>query len=221
MANIATKLIMAKYSGLSVDLSEMKTPELPYYGVKEAVLPFNMFPEVDPVLGPEMRSTGEVLGISDSFGLAFYKALEAGKTILPLSGSVLISVSENDREGAAEAAKRLLDLGFRVFATSGTHEYLAGKGIRAEVIYKLHEGRPNIEDAIKNRELVMIINSPSGSRRSNDDGSYIRKAAIRYNIPYMTTLTAALAGVKGIAEKIANSGETICSLQEYHLRKGR
>jgi carbamoyl-phosphate synthase large subunit len=219
MANLATKLIMAKHTGAPpVDLSSMKEPEIPYYGVKEAVLPFNMFPEVDPLLGPEMRSTGEVLGLSDSFGLAFYKALEGSKTILPLSGSVLISVADDDREGAAEAAKRLEDLGFRIIATRGTHEYLTEKGIHAEIINKLQEGRPNIEDAIKNHQLDMIINTPSGSRRSNDDGSYIRKSAIRYNIPYMTTLTAALAGAKGIAEKAKNAGKNVYSLQEYHLR---
>ncbi|MCL2600305.1 MAG: carbamoyl-phosphate synthase large subunit [Treponema sp.] len=218
MANLATKLIMAEHTGVPVDLSAMKKPEISYYGVKEAVLPFNMFPEVDPVLGPEMRSTGEVLGLSDSFGLAFYKALEGSKTILPLSGSVLISVGKGDREEAAELGRRLLDLGFNIFATRGTHAYLADKGIKAEVINKLQEGRPNIEDAIKNRKLDMIVNTPSGSKRSNDDGSYIRKSAIRYGIPYMTTVTAALAGAKGIAEKAGGLGGNVNSLQEYHKR---
>jgi len=221
MANLATKLIMARHTGIPVDLSSMKTPEISYYGVKEAVLPFNMFPEVDPVLGPEMRSTGEVLGLSDSFGLAFYKALEGSKTILPLSGSVLISVGKGDREEAGELAQRLVDLGFKVFATRGTHAYLAGKNIQAEVINKLQEGRPNIEDAIKNRQLDMIVNTPSGSKRSNDDGSYIRKSAIRYGIPYMTTVTAALASAKGIAEKAKSSGKSVHSLQEYHERAGK
>ena len=218
MANLATRLIMAEYSGNNMDLTAMKMPNIPYFGVKEAVLPFNMFPEVDPVLGPEMRSTGEVLGLSETFGLAFYKALEGSKTILPLSGSVLISVANNDQEKAVEVAKQFLALGFKIYATRGTHAYLVSQGIEAEAINKLHEGRPNIEDAIKNQKLDMIINTPSGNRRSNDDGSYIRKSAIRYNIPYMTTLTAALAGAKGIAEKKKSTSTAIYSLQEYHSR---
>jgi len=218
MANLAVKLIMAEHTGERPDLSAMKMPKVAYYGVKEAVFPFNMFPEVDPVLGPEMRSTGEVLGLSDSFGLAFYKALEGGKSILPLSGSVLISVSEKDREKSVEVARQFERLGFRIFATKGTHAYLTSQGITAEVINKLLEGRPNIEDAIKNHQLDVIINTPGGSMRSNAADSYIRKSAIRYNIPYITTLTAALAAVKGIAEKIQRPNENVCSLQEYHLK---
>ncbi|MCL2066959.1 MAG: carbamoyl-phosphate synthase large subunit [Treponema sp.] len=218
MANLAAKLIMAEYAGQAVNLETMKAPKIPYFGVKEVVLPFNMFPEVDPVLGPEMRSTGEVLGLADSFGLAFYKALEGSKTILPLSGSVLISVAKKDRQDLVETARRLEKLGFRIFATRGTFSYLADNGIRAEAINKLHEGRPNVEDAIINRQLDMIINTPGGNKRSADDGSYIRKSAIRYNIPYMTTLTAALASAKGIEEKLKSSDKNIFSLQEYHKR---
>jgi carbamoyl-phosphate synthase large subunit len=219
MAALAAKLIMAEHSGEHIELSTMKQPHVPYYGVKEAVLPFNMFPEVDPVLGPEMRSTGEVLGLSDSFGLAFYKALEASKTILPLSGSVLISVARKDREDTVEAAKQFESLGFKIYATRGTHTFLSSKGIGTELINKLYEGRPNIEDFIKNHQLDVIINTPSGSKRSNDDDSYIRKSAIKYNIPYITTLTAALAAAKGIAEKVKIPNEKVYSLQEYHLRK--
>jgi carbamoyl-phosphate synthase large subunit len=218
MADIATKLIMAKYTGVSVDLMSLKIPAIPYFGVKEAVFPFNMFPEVDPVLGPEMRSTGEVLGLSDSFGLAFYKALEGSKTILPLSGAVLMSIAEKDRNESVIVAKQLVELGFKIFATRGTHAYLTERGVETEMINKLYEGRPNIMDAIKNRQLDMIINTPGGSKRSTDDDSYIRKSAIRYNIPYMTTLTAALASVKGITEKTKNIEESVCSLQEYHLK---
>jgi carbamoyl-phosphate synthase large subunit len=214
MANLAAKLIM----GEKIALQAMEPARVPYYGVKEAVLPFNMFPEVDPVLGPEMRSTGEVLGLSDSFGLAFYKALEGGKTILPLSGSVLISVAKKDRAEAEEVARRFVRLGFKVFATRGTHAYLAQRGIASEPIKKLYEGRPNIEDAIKNHQLDLIVNTPSGSRRSNEDDSYIRKSAIRFNIPYLTTLTAALAASKGIEEKAGAPGEAVYSLQEYHGR---
>ncbi|MCL2060277.1 MAG: carbamoyl-phosphate synthase large subunit [Oscillospiraceae bacterium] len=217
MANIATRLIMEAHTGERIDLSAMRNPVIPYYGVKEAVFPFNMFPEVDPVLGPEMRSTGEVLGLSDSFGIAFYKALEGGKTVLPLSGAVLISVAKKDRNGEVEEVARGFEsLGFRIWATRGTCAYLVSKGIHAEIINKIYEGRPNIEDSIKNHRLDIIINTPSGDRRSSDDDSYIRKSAIRYNIPYITTLTAALAGVKGIAEKLKRPNEHVCSLQEYH-----
>jgi len=220
MVDLAVRLIMAEHTGEQFDFSAMKRVDVPYYGVKEAVFPFNMFPEVDPVLGPEMRSTGEVLGLSDSFGLAFYKALEGSKTILPLSGSVLLSVTDKDKEGAYEVAKQLEGLGFRIFATAGTYTYLSSRGVKAEFIKKLYEGRPNIDDAIKNLQLDMVINTPSGDRRSAFDDSYIRKSAIRYNIPYMTTITAALAGVKGIAEKLNTTSETLSSLQEHHLRIG-
>jgi len=216
MANLAIGLIMSEYTGKKTDLSTMRPPHVPYYGVKEAVFPFNMFPEIDPVLGPEMRSTGEVLGLADSFGLAFYKALEGSKSILPLSGSVLISVADKDKDGLADVAKRFVDLGFEIFTTRGSFDYLAGKGIKTTVINKLYEGRPNIMDAIKNRRLDMIINTPGGSKRSGVDGSYIRKSAIRYNIPYITTLTAALASAQGIEEKIKRTGIQISSLQEYH-----
>jgi len=218
MVKIAVGSIMTQYTGVKIDLSAMRPPNVPYYGVKESVFPFNMFPEVDPVLGPEMRSTGEVLGLADTFGLAFYKALEGSKSLLPLSGSVLISINDKDKEDAAEVAKQFESLGFRVVATQGTYTYLKERGIKADLIKKLYEGRPNIDDAIKNHELDIIINTPSRRRRSEEDDSYIRKSAIRYGIPYMTTLTAALAGVKGISEKISNPNEHVCSLQEYQLR---
>jgi len=218
MANLAAKLIMEKYTGNMIDLSVMKRPEVPYFGVKEAVFPFNMFPEVDPVLGPEMRSTGEVLGLSDSFGLAFYKAQEGSKTFLPLKGTVLISVADKDKETSVEVAMQFARFGFRIIATRGTHAYLIENGVQAELVKKLYEGRPNIEDEIKNHQLDVIVNTPSRSKRSKEDDSYIRKAAIRYNIPYMTTITAALAGVKGIEEKLMTPGEKVYSLQEYHAR---
>jgi carbamoyl-phosphate synthase large subunit len=218
MADTAVRLIMKEYTGEKIDLSAMREPEVPYYGVKEAVFPFNMFHEVDPLLGPEMRSTGEVLGLSDSFGLAFYKALESSKMILPLKGSVLISVAEKDKNKAVEVAKQFKEIGFKIFATEGTQVYFLSNNIEAEFIKKQHEGRPNIVDAIKNHKLDIIVNTPSGSIRSEEDDSYIRKSAIRFNIPYMTTLTAALAAAKGIAEKAKTSNEKIYSLQEYHKK---
>jgi len=216
MANLAIGLIMSAHTGKKTDLSLMRPAHVPYYGVKEAVFPFNMFPEVDPVLGPEMRSTGEVLGMSDSFGLAFYKALEGSNSILPLTGAVLISVADKDKEPLPEVARRFENLGFKIYSTRGTKDFLVGKGIKAEAIKKLYEGRPNILDAVKNHQIGIIINTPGGSKQSEADDSYIRKSAIRYNIPYLTTLTAALAAAKGIEEKTKKGSENVYSLQEYH-----
>lgn len=187
---------------------------VPYFGVKEAVFPFNMFPEVDPVLGPEMRSTGEVLGLADNYGLAFYKAQEAAGANLPQAGTVLITVSEHDRSGALEVGRRFAELGFRIRATAGTQAYLAEHGVAVDVIQKLHEGRPNIADAIKNGEIQLVVNTPIGRQGTHDD-SYIRKAAIKHKVPYITTTAAALAAVKGIAARKEGKGE-VRSLQEYH-----
>ncbi|MCK9555678.1 carbamoyl-phosphate synthase large subunit [bacterium] len=210
MARIATQLMLGK------KLSELnlKNRKIPHFGVKEAVLPFSMFQEVDPVLGPEMRSTGEVLGMADSFGLAYFKAQEAAKPELPVEGTVLITLSDKERKGALEIARQFKKLGFKIFATSGTHTYLQDNGIETEQIKKLHEGRPNIVDAIKNKEIHLIINTPIGHISKHDD-SYIRKAAIKYKIPYITTVPAALAAVKGIAESEKGKFK-VKSLQEYH-----
>jgi carbamoyl-phosphate synthase large subunit len=172
-----------------------------------------MFPEVDPLLGPEMKSTGEVLGIAESFGLAFLKAQNA-ITPLPAKGTLLITVSERDRPAVGEVAKHFAELGFKIKATLGTHSFLASQGITSEPILKEHEGRPNITDAIKNKEIQLVINTPAGKLSMYDD-SYIRKAAIKYNVPYITTLAAALAAVKGIAT--CREGESdVKSLQSYH-----
>jgi len=177
------------------DLNLKKKP-IRHFGVKESVFPFNMFPETDPLLRPEMKSTGEVLGIAGTFGLAFWKAQEA-ITILPTEGTVLITVSEQDRKAAGEVANQFASLGFKIRATAGTHTYLAGLGISSEPILKEHEGRPNITDAIRSEEIQLIINTPAGKLSMHDD-SYIRKAAIKYRVPYITTLAAARAAVKGI-----------------------
>jgi carbamoyl-phosphate synthase large subunit len=192
----------------------LKPKRFIHYGVKEAVFPFNMFPEVDPLLGPEMRSTGEVLGMANSFGLAFYKAQEAAQQMLPAEGTVLIRVSPRDRQAVLEVAKEFDRLGFKIKATNGTHRFLAEHGIEAEHILKMHEGRPNIVDAIKNKEIQLVINTPSGKLSTYDD-SYIRKAAIKYKIPYITTLAAAIAAAKGIAAYRQGKG-TVRSLQSYH-----
>jgi carbamoyl-phosphate synthase large subunit len=173
-----------------------------------------MFPEVDPILGPEMRSTGEVLGMALSFGLAFYKAEEAANQTLPAEGTVLITVSEKDRPAVIEAARQFEELGFTIKATEGTHRFLSEQGVKSQLIKKMYEGRPNIVDAIKNREIHLVINTPVGKASLNDD-SYIRKAAIKYRVPYITTLAAATAAAKGIAA-FRQGRAGVRSLQEYH-----
>jgi carbamoyl-phosphate synthase large subunit len=176
-----------------------------------------MVPEVDPLLGPEMKSTGEVLGIANSFGLAFWKAQEA-VTLLPTSGTVLITVSERDRPAVGEVARQFANFGFKIRATVGTHAFLASQGIPSEPILKEHEGRPNITDAIKNREIQLVINTPAGKLSKYDD-SYIRKAAIRHRVPYITTLAAAMAAARGIAAYCEGKSD-VKSLQSYHADIG-
>ncbi|OGO20950.1 MAG: carbamoyl phosphate synthase large subunit [Chloroflexi bacterium RBG_16_50_11] len=209
MARLATQIIMGK----KVKDLGLKNWKIPHYGVKESVFPFNMFPEVDPVLRPEMKSTGEVLGIADSFGMAYWKAQEAVNR-LPTEGTVLITVADADRPGTVEVAAGFAKLGFKIKATEGTRDFLAGKGIATEPILKEHEGRPNITDAIKNKEIQLVINTPTGKLSRYDD-SYIRKAAIKYRVPYITTLAAARAAVKGITAYREGRAE-IKSLQRYH-----
>ena len=210
MARLATQAMLGKKL---LDLSLARRP-IPYFGVKEAVFPFNMFPEVDPLLGPEMRSTGEVLGMAITYGEAFFKAQVAASQFLPLEGTVLITVSERDRPGALEAARRFTELGFSLVATEGMQMFLTENGIPSSPILKLHEGRPNIVDAIKNGEIQLIVNTPVGKMSVHDD-SYIRKAAIKYQVPHITTTAAAIAAAKGIAAVLKGRGE-IRSLQQYH-----
>ncbi|MEA2083609.1 MAG: carbamoyl-phosphate synthase large subunit [Thermodesulfobacteriota bacterium] len=210
MAGIATKVVLGK----KIKELNLKSHPIKHFGVKEAVFPFNMFPEADPLLGPEMRSTGEVLGVADSFGLAYYKAQDAAHQRLPIKGTVLITVAEHDRPAVLNTARHFSDLGFKIKATNGTHSFLQEQGIEAELIKKLHQGRPNIVDAIISGEIQLIINTPSG-RISQYDDSYIRKEAINNKIPYITTLAAALASAKGIMAYRRGHGE-VCSLQHYH-----
>jgi len=210
MARIATQLMLGK------KLSELnlKAKSIPYFGVKEAVFPFNMFPEVDPLLGPEMRSTGEVLGMADSFGLAFYKAQEAARQTLPSAGTVLITIADPDKSSGLEVAKKFRELGFKIKATEGTKKFFDSRQIETELIRKMHEGRPNIADAIKNNEIQLVINTPSG-RLSQHDDSYIRKTAINYKVPYITTIAAAMAAAKGI-EAFQQGTSRVKPLQTYH-----
>lgn len=210
MARLATQIMLGKKL---IDF-DLKPRYIPHFGVKESVFPFSAFPEVDPILGPEMRSTGEVLGIASSFGLAFFKAQIAAQQSLPINGTVLISLSTKEMPITLEVAKRFIELGFKLKATRGTHEFLAHHGIPSELILKLHEGRPNIVDEIKNKKIQLVINTPSGKLSKYDD-SYIRKAAIRYKVPYITTLAAAAAAAKGIAAYLRGKPE-VKSLQSYH-----
>ena len=210
MARLATQLMLGKKL---TDLN-IKPKSIPHFGVKEAVFPFNMFPEVDPLLGPEMRSTGEVLGLAERFGLAFYKAEQAAQQWLPSEGAVLITVSDKDKRVALEVATRFHELGFKIKATEGTHKFLADHSIPSEPVRKMHEGRPNIVDGIKNEEIQLIINTPSGKLGKHDD-SYIRKAAIKYKVPYITTTAAAVAAARGIAAYREGHGR-VKSLQSYH-----
>ena len=211
MAQLAVQAML----GSKVKEMNLVRKAIPHFGVKEAVFPFYMFPEVDPVLGPEMRSTGEVLGLADSYGQAFFKAQEGTGTMLPLSGAVLITVAEQDRSSALEAAKKFTQLDFKIFATEGTQAYLDQHGVTATLIKKMHEGRPNIADAIKNDEIQLVINTPIG-RLSLHDDSYIRKAAIKHKIPYITTTAAAIAAAEGIAACRPSGKGHVRSLQEYH-----
>ncbi len=190
--------------------------------MKEAVFPFNMFPEVDPLLGPEMRSTGEVLGLADTFGEAFFKAQEAAQQTLPLEGTVLITVAERDRPAVVEVARQFAELGFTILATDGTAACLARHGIEAQIVNKMHEGRPHIVDLIKNREIHLIVNTPAGKQSQYDD-SYIRKNAIKYKVPYITTLAGAVAAAKGIAARRQVVAAEVKSLQQYHadIERGR
>ena len=215
MVPIATDIITSELTGRPSPIPAMKERHIPYYGVKEAAFPFNMFPEVDPILGPEMRSTGEVLGLSSHYGEAFYKAEEGVSSKLPLEGIVLISVNRKDKEEVVDVAGSFVNDGFKVLATGGTYDLIAEAGLPVTKIKKLYEGRPNILDAITNGEIDLIINSPVGKESVHDD-SYLRKAAIKARIPYMTTMAAAKATAEGIAYVKKNGSSEVRSLQELH-----
>ncbi len=215
MVPLATEIITAELTGRPSPIPALKEQVIPNYGVKEAVFPFNMFPEVDPVLGPEMRSTGEVLGLSRSYGEAFYKAQEAVQSKLPLEGTVLISVNKKDKDEAVEVARSLSEDGFRIVATEGTYNLITAAGIPAVKAKKLYEGRPNVLDMITNGDFDLIINSPVGKDSVHDD-SYLRKAAIKAKAPYITTVAAAKVTAEGIHYLRTHKGSEVKSLQELH-----
>lgn len=214
MVRLATDIMTSHLTGRPSPVTSLKDKKFSHYGVKEAVFPFNMFPEVDPLLGPEMRSTGEVLGISQNFGSAFYKAQEATQSRIPLEGCALISVSDMDKPELLEVAQGLHDCGFKLMATGSTYDRIVEAGLPAEKIAKINEGRPNILDAITNKKIQLIVNTPIGKKGATDD-SYIRKAAIKNKIFYLTTMAAAKATVQGI--KAAQGHQIkVKSLQEFH-----
>ena len=215
MVPLAVDIMTSELTGRPSPVPALKEQHIPYYGVKESVFPFNMFQEVDPVLGPEMRSTGEVLGLSESWGEAFYKAQEATQTRLPLGGTVLITVSDKDKPEAVEVAKEFAEAGFRILASKHTCRMLNEAGIRAESVNKLQEGRPNMLDLITNGEIDLIINSPVEKERKMDD-SYLRKAAVKKKVPYVTTMAAAKATISGIRFVKEHGSSGVESLQEYH-----
>ncbi|MBQ8138464.1 MAG: carbamoyl-phosphate synthase large subunit [Lachnospiraceae bacterium] len=215
MVPLATEIITSELTGKPSPVPELKEKNIPYYGVKEAAFPFNMFQEVDPILGPEMRSTGEVLGLSPSYGEAFVKAQEGVQSALPMEGTVLISVNRKDKAEVAKVAKQFAEDGFKILATGQTYEIIRESGVEATLIKKLYEGRPNVLDAIENGEIDLIINSPVGKDSVNDD-SYLRKAAVRKKIPYITTIAAASAAADGIRYMKSGAVNEIKSLQKLH-----
>lgn len=216
MVQIATDVITGHLTGRPSPVGGLKESVFSHYGMKEAVFPFNMFPEVDPILGPEMRSTGEVLGLAPTFGEAFFKAQEATQTPLPLRGTVLITVADRDKDEAVEVARKFVEAGFDEVATRGTHEALAAASVSARLVAKQSEGRPNILDAIANHEVDLVVNTPTPSNTSHKDGADIRRAAIRAHIPYVTTMAAANASALGILAELESGGSAVKSLQEIH-----
>ena len=214
MVPLATRIITSEFTGEPSPLKGLGEKRIPHYGVKEAVFPFNMFPEVDPVLGPEMRSTGEVLGIADTVGEAYFKAQEATKSPLPTSGTVLLSINDKDKAEAVDVAATFRKAGFSLLATRGTAAFLEKHGIHADIAEKLTEGRPNCYDIITNGKVQLVVNTPINDPNAQDD-SYIRKACIRSRVPYITTITAAMASARGILS-MRKGEHRLLSLQERH-----
>jgi carbamoyl-phosphate synthase large subunit len=211
LAKLATKVLMGRTLR---ELDPWSMAKSGYVSVKESVFPFNRFPGVDILLGPEMRSTGEVMGIDKSFGLAFMKSQLAAGQRLPLKGTVFISVRDQDKEAITPAAKMFEDLGFRIIATRGTAEYLSNHGVHADVVHKVYEGRPNVVDMIKNREVQLMINTPSGKKTKRDSLS-LRQTTLLYGVPYTTTVAGAKAMAQAISE-LTSSGLDVTCLQEHY-----
>jgi carbamoyl-phosphate synthase large subunit len=213
LAKLAAK-VMAGRKLEDLGFTEDVTPR--HISVKEAVFPFIKFPDVDTILGPEMKSTGEVMGIDTNFGKAFAKAQIAAGMMLPRAGKAFISVRDEDKNGVLPAARMLHEAGFNIVATGGTAEFLTRNAIPAETVLKINEGRPHVADLIKNGEIALVINTPLGAQ-SKADSFYIRRTALVYNIPYFTTLAAARAAAHAISH-LSREDLSVRSLQEYHGR---
>ncbi len=216
MVQLATEIMTEPLTGKALDVSSLHEATYTHFGVKEAVFPFNMFPEVDPVLGPEMRSTGEVLGLAPTFGEAFFKSQEATQTVLPTGGTVLMSISDYDKGELVEVAQAFVDAGMTLMATRGTRDQLIEAGLDCELALKANEGRPNLVDNIMNGDVDLVINTPSPSTESSTDGTLIRRTAIKAHVAYMTTMAAALATAKGIKTVAQNGESDVKSLQDIH-----
>jgi carbamoyl-phosphate synthase large subunit len=210
-ARIAAK-VMAGMSLAEIDVRENLRPD--HTSVKESVFPFSKFPGVDVILGPEMRSTGEVMGIDAQFPLAFAKSQMAAGTHLPTAGTVFVSVRESDKAQIVEPARKLVELGFKVLSTGGTHRYLASRGVAVQRLNKISEGRPNAEDLIKNKEIHLLINTPTRKGMNTDEGR-LRATAVRYGIPMITTTTGAAAAVRAI-EALQSGQWGVKAVQDYH-----
>jgi carbamoyl-phosphate synthase large subunit len=213
LAKVATRVMLGQ-SLEALGFTETVVPS--HVAVKEAVLPFDRFPDVDTLLGPEMKSTGEVMGIDAAFGVSYAKAQLAARNALPTEGAVFISVEDRDKEAVLPAAALFRDNGFAILATAGTAAFLDGRGIANRVVQKVSIGRPHVVDAIKNNDIQLVINTGTGSAPTRD-GYEIRRAAIRYGIPYTTTVAGALAMARGIAA-MRNQRLSVRSLQEFHAR---
>ncbi len=211
LARIATSLATGKTLN---QIGLFKEPIPPMQTVKEAVLPFRRFPGVDSVLGPEMRSTGEVMGSAPGFGMAYAKSELAAGEALPTSGIVFLSTHDRDKPALTSVGKKLIDLGFDLVATSGTARSLSEAGLKVERVLKVHEGRPNIEDLIRSGQIQLVINTPIGRQATHDD-KYLRRAALDYSVPILTTLAGARAAVEGISS-LQSQSITIAALQDIH-----
>ena len=213
LAKLAAK-VMAGKTLRELGFTEEVIPT--YYSVKEAVFPFIKFPGIDIILGPEMRSTGEVMGIDPDLGIAYAKSQMSAQPALPLAGDVFISVKDSDKPAALEVARDLIDLGLKVHASTGTASYFAKNGLKVPVMLKIREGRPNVVDSIKNGQVKFILNTPNGAVPREDEVA-IRSAAVTARVPTMTTLRGARASAQAIRAMIKH-GYSVKTLQEYHAR---
>jgi carbamoyl-phosphate synthase large subunit len=216
LARVAAQVMVPRSQGGKTlpELGLSEEPNVEGYWVKEVALPFAKFPGVDTLLGPEMKSTGESMGVADSFGWAFAKAQMGVGGGLPLEGAVFLSVNDNDKSTLLPIARRLAGLGFRLLGTSGTAAYLSANGLPTEMVFKVNEGRPNAVDHIVNGDIDLVINTPLGKASFFDEAA-LRRAVVAHGIPYATTLSAASAVVDAI-QTMRREQVTVRSLQEWH-----